>query len=178
MQNNETTNKKDTKKAEQTQLEKTRITISIKNELTDEAFTRLEAIVASKKTLLMKSLGAKELPIIKENDKLTFPWFTQQNVDGETEAYALFIDALINMAKTQHRVTATEKNVENEKFTMRVFTVRLGLKGDKYKLTRKLLLQNLSGNASWKNGKPEPKKTVTPVVDDGDKQISPEEIAP
>ena len=60
------------------------------------------------------------------------------------------------MAKEQKRVTATEKPIENEKFTMRLFLIRLGFIGDEYKTARKILLRNLSGNASWKSGhKPE-----------------------
>ena len=60
------------------------------------------------------------------------------------------------MAKTQKRVTATEKPAENEKLAMRLFLVRLGFIGDEYKTARKILLRNLAGNSSWKSGhKPE-----------------------
>lgn len=38
---------------------------------------------------------------------------------------------------------------------MRLFLVRLGLKGPENKVVRQIMLQNLSGNSSWKNGKPE-----------------------
>ena len=71
-------------------------------------------------------------------------------------------------AKTQKRVVAKNKQEENEKFAMRIFTVRLGLKGDEYKLIRKLLSRNLTGNSSWKNGKPEKATTDHKMEVDGD----------
>ena len=54
----------------------------------------------------------------------------------------------------QKRVTAKEKPVENEKFAFRVFLIRLGFVGDEYKVARKILLNNLSGNSAFKNGMP------------------------
>lgn len=45
---------------------------------------------------------------------------------------------------------------------MRLFLIRLGFIGDEYKTARKILLRNLSGNASWKSGqKPEQSTEVT-----------------
>ena len=35
---------------------------------------------------------------------------------------------------------------------MRLFLVQLGFIGDEYKVARKILLKNLSGNSSWKAG--------------------------
>ena len=43
----------------------------------------------------------------------------------------------------------------NEKYAFRCFLLRLGFIGSEYKKERKILLQNLSGNSSWKNGAPE-----------------------
>ena len=65
------------------------------------------------------------------------------------------------MAKTQKRVTAVEKPIENAKFTMRLFLIRLGFIGDEYKTARKILLRNLTGNSSWKSGhRPERNETA------------------
>ena len=49
-------------------------------------------------------------------------------------------------------MTAVEKPIENAKFTMRLFLIRLGFIGDEYKTARKILLRNLTGNSSWKSG--------------------------
>lgn len=129
---------------------------------TPEAKENIRKIVASKKTVLEKALGADGLPIVEKDGKITFPWFTLHGLDGEADAYSRLVTAICKMAKEQKRVTATEKPIENEKFTMRLFLIRLGFIGDEYKTARKILLRNLSGNASWKSGhKPERNTAAT-----------------
>lgn len=59
---------------------------------------------------------------------------------------------MCDMAKKQKRVTAKEHGTRNDKFDMRLFLVRLGFIGEEYKAARKILLQNLTGNSSWKSG--------------------------
>ena len=126
------------------------------NGFTPEAKENIRKIVASKKTVLEKALETDGLPIVEKDGKITFPWFTLHGIDGEADAYGRLVTAICKMAKEQKRVTATEKPIENEKFTMRLFLIRLGFIGDEYKTARKILLRNLSGNASWKSGhKPE-----------------------
>ena len=67
-------------------------------------------------------------------------------------AYADFISKLCEMARKQKRVVAKAKEVDNHKYAFRCFLLRLGLIGDEYKTSRKILLQNLSGNAAFKCG--------------------------
>jgi hypothetical protein len=57
------------------------------------------------------------------------------------------------MSKEAKRVTATAKEVENEKYAFRCFLLRLGFIGAEYKKDRKILLQNLSGSAAFRDGK-------------------------
>ena len=64
-----------------------------------------------------------------------------------------YIIGFIPMAKNQNRITAIEKEVENEKYAFRCFLLRLGFIGEQYKKERKILLQNLSGSAAFKNNK-------------------------
>ncbi len=73
---------------------------------------------------------------------------------NETAAYTAFITALVDMVKRQKRITATEKDVENEKYDFRCFLLRLGFIGDEYKTARKILLRNLTGSSAWKGGAP------------------------
>lgn len=123
---------------------------------TPEALENLRKIIASKETLLRQALGADSLPVIETEGMIAFPWFTLHGLDGEADAYSQLIAAMCKMAKEQKRVTATGKPVENIKFAMRLFLVRLGFIGDEYKTARKILLRNLTGNSSWKAGyKPE-----------------------
>lgn len=123
---------------------------------TPETLENLKKIIASKATLLKQALETDGLPITECDGKITFPWFTLHGLDGEADAYNRLVAAICKMAKNQKRVTATEKPVENAKFNMRLFLVRLGFIGDEYKTARKILLRNLTGNSAWKSGhKPE-----------------------
>lgn len=145
--------------------DKNKLAIEISREgFTDEAVANIKNLIASKKTLIQKAIGIHDLPFDENypavevtEAKLRFPWFTLTDVDGEAEAYSRFICALCELAKSQKRVSATEKPIENDKFAMRLFLVRLGLKGPENKIVRQVMLKNLSGNSSWKNGQP-PKK--------------------
>ena len=121
---------------------------------TDASLENLKKIIESKATLIKAALNIDELPIEVDDEKVEFPWFP--NPDAETSAAAvLFIAKLSEMAKNATRVTATDKEVDNPKYAMRCFLLRLGFIGAEYKSARKILLKNLSGNSSWKNGRKE-----------------------
>lgn len=116
----------------------------------ETALTNLERLIESKSSLIKKALGADSLPIEIADETISFPWFTVP-LDGETvTAYTKFIAALCEMAKTQKRITATEKSVDNEKYAFRCFLLRLGFIGNEYKVDRKVLLSRLEGNGAFK----------------------------
>ena len=116
------------------------------------AIENLKKIVESKETLFKKAFQTDSVPIVLDEQTLKFPWFSLTGADDEAYVYSQFITALCEMAKRQKRVTAKEKQSNNDKFDMRVFPIRLGFVGDKYKKTRKILLQNLTGNTAFKSG--------------------------
>lgn len=134
------------------------LTITLpKDGLTDEMVENLRKIIASKSTILKKALETDSLEVIDTGTALKFPWFTLHGLDGESKAYMQLAVALCKMAKKQKRVTAKEKDTQNDKFTLRLFLIRLGFIGDEYKTARRILLRNLTGNSSWKSGhRPEP----------------------
>lgn len=134
-----------------------------KTTLSGQAFLNLQKIVGSKATLLKLALGTDTLDIQFTEGKIRFPWFTLRGIDGEVDAYAKLIDALIKMAIRQKRVTAKEQPIENAKFSMRLFLIRLGFIGDAYKTARKILTSSLTGNSSWKAGKPPVKPQADPA---------------
>lgn len=149
--------------SEDASVDSNKLEIQIPREgFTEEALDNLRKIIASKDTLIKKALGLNDLPFNEnclavkvDEDKLRFPWFALAGIDGEADAYTRFIHALCEMAKTQKRVTAKEREVENDKLAMRLFLIRLGFIGAGYKTARKILLRNLIGNSSWKHGRPE-----------------------
>jgi hypothetical protein len=129
------------------------LTISMpKDGFTDEAIANLKHLVESKATLIKKALGAETLTITVEDDKISFPWFTGFPAPEEISAYAKFIGRLCGMAKTQKRVTAKDKTVDNDKYAFRCFLLRLGFIGAEYKADRKILLKNLTGSSAFKGG--------------------------
>ena len=125
-----------------------RLSIQFPLEGFDEtALANLEKLVASKASLIMKAIGADTLPITQEDGWLCFPWFVHSTAEA-VDAYTKLIHALCEMAKTQKRITAKERPVENEKYALRCFLLRLGFIGAEFASARKVLLANLSGNGS------------------------------
>ena len=103
---------------------------------------------------LMKEMSKTGLKSIEYKDGvLNVPWFSRTPTSDELKAYIDFITAVVNLAKTLSRAHLKEKAVENEKYAFRCFLLRLGLIGDEYKATRKLLLRNLDGSAAFKKPK-------------------------
>ena len=121
---------------------------------TDSSLENLKNLVGAKGTLIKKSLNADELPILIEEDKVCFPWFKGEAEPEEIKAYDTFICKLCELARTQKRVTSTEKPTDNEKYAFRCFLLRLGFIGEAYKGARKIMLRNLVGSSAFKGGQP------------------------
>ena len=121
---------------------------------TDSNLENLKAIVAAKGSLIKKALGVDELPIEVTDTKVSFPWFMGEPTPEEIKAYDTFICKLCEMARNQKRVSAKEKEVDNEKYAFRCFLLRLGFIGNEYKAERKILLRNLAGSSAFKGGQP------------------------
>lgn len=119
---------------------------------TDISLDNLQKIIASKAALLKKALETDNLAVIDTGDTLKFPWFTLHGLEGEADAYSRLVAAICDTARKRRRVTAKERDGENDKFDMRLFLVQLGFVGNEYKTARRILLRNLTGNSSWKSG--------------------------
>lgn len=128
------------------------LTVAVpRDSLSDAAIENLQRIVGSKAALMKKALGTDDLPIEVTDENVSFPWFTQMDGDS-ARAYTHLVSALCEMARNAKRVTATEKEVDNEKYAFRCFLLRLGFIGAEYKTERKILLKNLTGSSAFKNG--------------------------
>lgn len=115
----------------------------------------LENILKAKGSLIKKALGIEDLPIDIGEDKISFPWFAEIPDADEAKAYTEFISLICKLSRELKRASSKETPVENEKYAFRCFLLRLGFIGPEYKAERKILLRNLPGNSSWKNGVPE-----------------------
>ena len=116
------------------------------------AVGNLKKLLEAKGNLIKKALNIDSLPIEVKEETVEFPWFETADAD-ETAAYTHFISALCELSKNAKRVTAKEKEVDNEKYAFRCFLLRLCFIGTEYKAERKILLRNLSGSAAFKTVK-------------------------
>jgi hypothetical protein len=69
---------------------------------------------------------------------------------GKLKAYIQFCMAITAQAYNQRTASSIKTVSSNEKYTFRVWLLRLGLIGDEFKTARKLLLDHLDGNIAWK----------------------------
>ena len=130
-----------------------RLSISLPRSLfTETALQNLDALLLSKGRIIRHAFDIKEANYTLTDDRITFAWLHGTITDETAKAYAEFISKLCQMARTQKRVTAKEKIVDNEKYAFRCFLLRLGMIGNAYKQSRKILLQNLTGSSAFKSG--------------------------
>lgn len=124
----------------------------------------LTKILEAKGGLIKKALGVDDLRFEIKDDRIAFPWFAEVEPD-EAAAYTHFISALCEMAKNQKRITAKEKETDNDKYAFRCFLLRLGFIGTEFKTERKILLRNLSGSSAFKSGqkKADASKQAEPI---------------
>ncbi len=140
----------ETKKEETEAEEPTGLTISMP--LDKVAVGNLTRLLDAKGSLIRKALGITDTRIEISEDKVSFPWFETIPSPEELDAYTKFIAALCEMSVKAKRVTAKEKEVDNDKYAFRCFLLRLGFIGAEFKAERKILLQNLTGSAAFKSG--------------------------
>ena len=143
--------------AENTEEENiTGISVSMPMEdFTEASIQNLCNLVEAKSNLIKKAVGADELPINIIDNRICFDWFKKNCSPEELHAYMQFVTALCNMAKTQKRINAKEKEYENEKYAFRCFLLRLDFIGDEYKASRKILMKNFTGSSAFKSAKSE-----------------------
>jgi hypothetical protein len=73
---------------------------------------------------------------------------------GRIKAYIQFCLAMASQALAQKHVSPKATVTTNEKYTFRTWLLRMGLIGEEYATCRKFLLENLSGDIAFKNGRP------------------------
>jgi hypothetical protein len=115
----------------------------------------LESVIKSKETLLKKALQTDaHLTVLWEKEEAVLSFFMATLDADKVCTYLTLAMKLAEFVKTIKYTSATDKSVENEKFTMRVLMIRLGFIGAEYKTERKVLLAPLTGNSAYSKGKP------------------------
>ena len=129
------------------------LTISLpRSSFTETALKNLDALLASKGKLIQKAFNIEKATYTLTEETIKFAWFHGKIAEDTVRAYTDFISKLCEMAQKQKRAVAKEKPTENEKYAFRCFLLRLGMIGDDYKTSRRILLQNLTGSSAFKCG--------------------------
>lgn len=130
-----------------------RLTISLpRSSFTETGRKNLDALLASKGKLIQKAFNIEKAAYTLTDETIKFAWFHGKIAEDTVRAYTDFISKLCEMAQKQKRAVAKEKPTENEKYAFRCFLLRLGMIGDDYKTSRRILLQNLTGSSAFKCG--------------------------
>ncbi len=125
--------------------------LTVEVPLEGTAVGNLTKLLEAKGRLIRRALAVDSLPIEVTDSTVKFPWFADCSAD-DCKAYTHFISALCELAANAKRVTAKEKEIDNDKYAFRCFLLRLGFIGSEYKTERKILLRNLTGSSAFRNG--------------------------
>ena len=72
---------------------------------------------------------------------------------GQMKSYIQLCLAMSELAKELRSTSPRPQQRENEKYALRCWMLRLGFIGDEFKTAREILLRNMEGNGSWRNGR-------------------------
>lgn len=73
---------------------------------------------------------------------------------GLLKSYIQLCLAMSQQAKMVSRSNPTPVQQENQKYSLRVWLLRLGFIGPEFKTARELLMKNLTGNSAWRHTSP------------------------
>ena len=133
-----------------TEPESTKLTVQMPADFfTEHTLGNLQQICENKATLFKAAFQTDSLDIISSDEKVEFPWFKVEQ-DGDADACCTFISMLCEFAKNQSRINRKPDTSDNPKYTMRCFLIRLGMVGAEFKVARKVILRNLTGNSAFR----------------------------
>lgn len=89
----------------------------------------------------------KGITFSKERAIFAFPY---ENNSDTLRVFTELMAMMVKQAREQKRISYTETIVENEKYYMRVWLLRLGFGGTGGKETRRALLKNLKGHSAFR----------------------------
>ncbi len=123
-------------------------------EAMDDLYLVLADIIAKNQHLNNRHILNCGLRINKmiTRKKIEFVFSFDNMIWEKVESLITLCLAIDNEAMKRNRIKRIDSQIENEKFAMRTWLNRLGLKGQMFKRQRKHLMANLSGNAAWRSG--------------------------
>ena len=88
--------------------------------------------------------------LILADDKVTFTGFPLSDDPQRNAAFQQMACFMNKMALEQKRIQAKIVNDDNEKYAFRIWLLRIGMNGDEYKASRRILMENLSGHTAFR----------------------------
>lgn len=85
---------------------------------------------------------------------IEFRCFNGTTHAGKLKTYIQICLAICNQAMTQRTANVKKTETTNEKYTFRTWLLRMGMIGEEFDTARKFLLENLSGDIAFRNGRP------------------------
>ena len=83
-------------------------------------------------------------------ERITFSTLPEDSAAEKIRAFTELVSMMNRQAMEQKRIQAKAVNEENEKYALRIWLTRLGMNGPEFKETRRILMENLSGNAAFR----------------------------
>lgn len=113
--------------------------------------TAINAVRLNNIADFLEAAGSEPSPgLAIAQEAITLKWFAATLNPEAIAAYIQFVFAVNAIALTQKYATPHAKETTNEKYTFRVWLLRLGFIGEAYAASRKLFLDRLDGNASFR----------------------------
>ncbi len=142
-----------------------KLTVTVQGPLhAEKSKENLINLFESKKEIILRAFGVEDGNIEVDNEKAVFQLFWATLDADKITAYKHFCTLINQLALNLRSASKKKSESDNPKFTFRTFLIRLGMVGNEYKTTRKILLENLEGNSAFRSGsKPEKVYEVSEV---------------
>ncbi len=88
--------------------------------------------------------------IMIDRRRIHFTGFSKTSDENTVKAYREFVKLINLMSQRSKRINFEKPRIENEKYSFRVWLLRLGMIGDEYAETRRILLSKLPGSGSFR----------------------------
>ena len=138
----------------------------------------LEQVEALKDCLTVESARERITPdligLTITDNAITFSGFPLSDDPERIQVFTQLAAQMNRLAKEQKRTQAKAVDTTNEKYIFRIWLLALGMGGDEFKITRRVLLAPLTGNAAFKDQameqrwkeKQAAKRTYPPVTEE------------
>jgi len=138
------------------------ITLS-RSVLTDSGLENLRKLIYAKDAILRMAFDIDTTEIEVTDEAISFPWFGKLEPE-ELKYVSQFLCGMCRFANKMKRVTSKRRGDDNPKFAMRVWAIRMGFSGEKYRGLRKYLMHRLPGDSAFRFGRPEDQITKEDVI--------------